>query len=198
MDGNLVVQILILAFFLSLNNFLVSLGMGFSRIWGRKSLHIASIFGLLDLGMPIAGLLAGKLVGSIMGGVAFYIGPLVLVGLGIFLVLQGFKRRGKITGEQQISDKKLASALGIFFIAFWMSIDNLFVGFSLGLLNISLWLTVSIFGSVTFFMTFVGLTIGKKIRDRAQESIGDLSGKGRIITGIIFILVALWKFFEII
>jgi len=194
MDGNLVVQIFILAFFLSLNNFLVSLGMGFSRIWGRDNLRIAPIFGLFDLCMPIAGFLAGKLMGNIIGSMASYMAPFVLAGLGIFFILQVLKKRRK----QQISDKTLASTLGILFIAFWMSIDNLFVGFSLGLLDISLWLTIAIFGSVTFFMTLVGLTIGKKIRDRAQERIGDLSGKGRIITGVIFILVALWKFSEIL
>ena len=197
MEGNLVIQLFVLAFFLSLNNFLVSLGMGLTRIWGRKRLKISFIFGFLDFSMPLVGLGIGKLMEGVIGSIASLLGIFILALLGLFLIFQGLKRKGEVGESQQALERTLASAPAIFFLGFWMSIDNLFVGFSLGLLNISVWLTVGIFGLVTFAMTLVGVTIGKVMREKAQERIKDIAGKGRILTGVIFIMVAVWKLFEI-
>ena len=198
MEGNLIIQLFVLAFFLSLNNFLISLGMGVTSIWGRKRLKIASIFGLLDLGMPLLGFGIGKLMEGAIGSIASSLGIFILASLGLFLIFQGLKRKGEIGESKQALDRALAGAPAIFFLGFWMSTDNLFVGLSLGLLDIPVWLAVGIFGLVTFVMTLVGVTIGKAMRTRAQERIGDIAGKGRILTGVIFILVAAWRLFEII
>lgn len=194
MDISLIVQIFILALFLSLNNFLVSVGMGFSKIWAHKFLNIALIFGLLDIVMPLLGLGIGKLTGDIVGHAASFLGVLVLALIGLFLVYQGVKKKSRTTSI----GIHLESTFAIFFIGFWNSLDNLFVGFGLGLLEVSLFLAVVVFGVVTFSMTILGISIGRKIRNEIEGKLRDFEGKGRVVTGLVFLALALWKLFEIV
>lgn len=198
METNLISQIIVLAIFLSLNNFLVSVGMGFSSVWGAKRLKVASVFGVLDFGMPLLGIVIGRWTGNILGNVAFYLGIFLLIVIGIYLIIQGVKGGRKLVSSSRIPDAVLGSLPAILFIGFWLSVDNLFVGFSLGMLGASLILAVVIFGLVTFLMSLLGISIGKKLRQETEKKIAQLAGKGRLVTGIVFILVALWKLFEAI
>jgi len=200
---SLIIQLLLLALFLSINNFAVSIGIGFSHIWKKIRWKIAIVFGLFDFLAPLIGIYIGGQLASNLGQVIGYLGVSIIFTLGLFLIHDGW-RKHKQPGEhsarfsRHFIDKAVASLWAISIIAVGVSFDNLIVGFGLGTLEVPIVTAVIIFGLVTFLMALLGIFIGGKIRARAELRITNLMGRGRIITGIVFIVIALWKYFEIL
>lgn len=199
-------QIITLAIFLSVNNFVASIGMGFSHIWSRIRWKIAIIFGLFDFTAPIVGLYLGSITVAAFGKIVGFIGVFILVSLGAYLIYDGIFKHEKerIEGKRvwgvrrDLVDKVVTSNWAIVLVAMGISLDNFLVGFGLGSFQVSILLAATIFGVVTFLMTFLGVFIGNKIRIETEQKIINFAGKGRIITGSVFIIVALWKLVEVI
>ena len=78
-----------------------------------------------------------------------------------------------------------------------ISLDTFIVGFGLGTLQISVFAVAFIFGLVTFCMAIIGIIAGGMIRDEAEKHIAHIAGGGRVVTGAVFMLIAIWKIFEI-
>jgi len=201
----LLTQLFLLAIFLSVNNFTASVGMGFSRIWSAMRWKIAITFGLVDFLAPIAGLYIENFVAGIFGQIMSMIGVAVIFLLGLYLIYDGWiKHSGRErepeerNGYHAFIDRAMTSIWAIVVIAFGVSLDNFIVGFSLGTFETPIILVAIVFGIVTFLMTSLGLVIGNKMRTETEEKIRNFAGKGRIITGIVFAVIALWKFFELV
>lgn len=200
---SLLTQLFLLAFFLSVNNFAASIGMGFSRIWTRARWKIAVLFGLFDFLAPIGGLYIGNLAADVWGKAIGAIGVFAIFSLGAYLVYDGWTKHGNESSQEKnrvhnFADRAMASTWSVVIIALGISLDNFIVGFGLGALQIPIIVAAIVFGSVTFLMTVLGIYIGSKIRKGTEEKIINFAGKGRIITGAVFIIIALWKLFEIL
>jgi len=200
---SLLTQLILLAFFLSVNNFAASIGMGFSHMWARMRWKIAIIFGLFDFLAPIGGLYIGNLAAEFWGRAIGVIGVLAIFLLGAYLVYDGRTKHGNELPQEKsryhdFVDKAIASVWVIVAIALGISLDNFIVGFGLGTLQIPIFVAAVVFGLVTFLMALLGIYIGGKIRKGTEEKIINFGGKGRIITGVVFIVIALWKLFEIL
>jgi len=200
---SLIIQLLLLAFFLSINNFAASIGLGFSHIWEKIRWKIAIVFGLFDFLAPLIGIYIGGQLASNLGQVIGFIGVSIIFTLGLFLIYDGSLKHNQPgqhspSFSHQYLDKAVTSLWAIAIIAVGVSFDNLIVGFSLGTLKVPIIAAAAVFGLVTFLMVLLGIFIGGRIRTRAERRITNFMGKGRIITGIVFIVIALWKLFEIL
>lgn len=201
-------QLFVLALFLSVNNFIASIGMGFSRIWAQARWKIAAIFGLFDFIAPIVGLYLGNVAVRVFGTAVGMVGVLVIAMLGLYLMYDGWVKHSNQSSQNRehksstpyhaFIDKAVAGTWVVVVIALGISLDNFIVGFGLGTIQIPILIAAIAFGVVTFSMTFLGVFIGNKIRVETEEKIINFTGKGRIITGLVFISIALWKFFEIL
>lgn len=200
---SLIVQLFLLAFFLSINNCAVSVGMGFSRIWSPLRWRIAFVFGFFDFLAAIAGALMGNVTVAVFGAIVGIFGVCVLFILGGYLVYDGWiqhgkkRRSGKKSPYHVLLDRAMASMWAVAAIAVGISLDTFIVGFGLGTLQISVFSVALIFGLVTFCMALIGIIAGGMIRDEAEKRIAHITGGGRVVTGIVFMLIALWKLFEI-
>lgn len=200
---SLLTQLFLLAIFLSVNNFAASIGMGFSRIWVAMRWKIAVIFGLFDFLAPIVGLYVGNLAATVLGRTIGIIGVLIIFLLGAYLIYDGWmKHSGRQLQEKSryhdFVDKAMASMWAIVVIALGISLDNFIVGLGLGTMQIPILVVAAVFGIVTFLVALLGIFIGNRMRVETEEKIRNFAGKGRIITGIVFVVIALWKFFELI
>ena len=202
----LFVQIITLAIFLSVNNFVASIGMGFSHIWSKIRWKIAIAFGLFDFIAPLVGLYIGNITADTFGKIVGFIGVLILVSLGVYLIYDGsfrhkgsdfMPRRGRGI-RHELVDKVMTSNWAIILIAMGISLDNFLVGCGLGAFEGSIFFAAIIFGVVTFSMTLLGVFIGNKMRIETELKIINFAGRGRIITGSVFIIIAVWKLFEIL
>lgn len=152
------------------NNGLASVALGTSKLSRAQQWRTALIFALFEAGMPVLGMLIGESVAGAIGVKAKMVGILVLAIMGVYCLL---KRDGD---EDEAEKATKAHGLRILFLAVALSLDNLTVGFGLGMFDAPLALAAIIFGLVSMFMTVIGLEIGRHIGNRIAISADKLSG----------------------
>ncbi|MDD2384063.1 MAG: manganese efflux pump MntP family protein [Sulfurospirillaceae bacterium] len=170
-------DVIILAFALSMDAFAVSIGLGAKKHQTIVpiALRAGLFFGCFQALMPLFGYLGGKgllgWVDSYTSWIAF--GLLVLIGGK--MVYEGLSE-GIEEVIQNVSNKVLL------LLAIATSIDAMAAGFSLILLPFNPLLACVIIGVVTFAMSFVGVYIGK-------YSGTWLEGKAEVLGGIVLVLI---------
>jgi putative Mn2+ efflux pump MntP len=145
-------EVIVLGFFLSLDNFRVSIALGTVPFGFRRAVQVALTFGLWDGLMPLAGLLVGGYIGDELGDIAEYIGAAALGVYGLYLVILSFRKP---------EPDELDHPWALFGIPLALSLDNLFAGASLGLLGLPPWSSAAVFGAITAVMSLAGLQLGR-------------------------------------
>jgi putative Mn2+ efflux pump MntP len=148
----MIVELLILGFVLSLDNFRASIALGTVPFRFRRAVQIALMFGLWDAVMPLVGLLLGSYLSEATGTVAEYVGAMVLGGYGLYLLIHALRNP---------EPDELDHPWALFGIPFSLSLDNLLAGASLGLLGFSPWISATVFGTTTALMSLAGLQLGR-------------------------------------
>ena len=122
------------------------------------------------MGMPLIGLLLGRTLGTVVGTAAEYVAIAVLALLGIWMIL-----------HDEDDDEKAAQfvgARGVMLIAVGLSIslDELAMGFTIGLLHLSIWQAVILIGLQAFVVAQIGLRLGTRISENTRENAERLAG----------------------
>ena len=202
MDFKTIIQVLLLGIALSMDAFAVSLtdGLTYSDINKKKSIFIASVFGIMQAIMPLIGFwlveiitvivgdTGGEKAGNIMALVVTWIAFALLIFIGGKMLIEGIKDLKKPAEEKEI---KKFSYKEVLYFGFATAIDALGAGVAMHS-NISttntVWLHVSIILLCTFIISLIGLFLGHQIEKL-------LKGKyeiTKIIGGIILLLLAVW------
>lgn len=126
--------------------------------------------------MPVLGVLIGEGAASFVGPPAKYFGVAILAGAGVYSLLQ--------SGQGGDKDRE-SSAYGmrLLVLAVALSLDNLTVGFGLGMLHVSLGISALVFGAISLLMTLCGLEIGRWLGRAVKFS-------AEMLTGIVLIATA--------
>jgi manganese efflux pump family protein len=103
--------------------------------------------------MPLVGLGLGRALGTAVGAAAAYVAIALLAVAGLAMLREGEAGEGATT---------LALGLSV-------SLDELAIGFALGLLHVSVWLAVVLIAAQAFVVTQVGLRAGSRIGPRLRE-----------------------------
>lgn len=152
----MILNLVVLGFILSLDNFRSSLTLGLIRFRWRHAALIALVFGFFDAIAPLAGIILGHYASQQIGGpVSDVVGPLVLGLFGVYLIVQFL--RGRESGGE--TDYRFI----VFGLPIPLSLDNVVAGVGLGLVGVSPVVPAVLFGSITAVMSFIGLEIGKRI-----------------------------------
>ena len=133
--------------------------------------------------MPLVGLLLGHALGQIVGGAADYVAIGVLVLLGVWMLLHKDDDEPEKVGQ-------LATGHGLMLVALGLSIslDELAIGFTIGLLHLSLWLAVVLIGAQAFIVAQLGLRLGARLSESMRERAEQLAGLALI--GLALLLAA--------
>ena len=75
------------------------------------------------------------------------------------------------------------------FYAIVLSLDNLAVGFSLGLFSVPVGMAALVFGSVSLVLTFIGLEVGRLLRRRMTLSADRFAGAVLLATACVMLFV---------
>ncbi|MCA0988986.1 manganese efflux pump MntP [Guptibacillus algicola] len=142
---------------LGMDAFSVGLGMGMIPLRIRQIAKIGIVIGLFHMGMPLAGLLIGKVISVHFGSIASMVGGGLLLILGIQMCLSSFTS----------SDKPFVKPIGIGLLLFSLSVslDSFSVGLSLGIYGARVIVTIVLFGLISMMLTWAGLIIGKKFQN---------------------------------
>ncbi len=167
---------------LGLDTFAVSAALGTVRPDRRQRLRLSLVMSGFEMAMPLIGLLLGRALGTIVGTSADYISIGILALLGIWMLVH----------DEDDDEKaaKFVAGRGVVLIAIGLSIsvDELAIGFTIGLLHLSIWLAVLLIGLQAFVLAQLGLRLGTRISENTRENAERLAGVALI--GLAVLLVA--------
>lgn len=166
---------------LGIDTLLISISLGVVKTKGKWK--IAAVFVCAEAFMPLIGLLAGKGAGQIIGHWASAIGGLLLIGVAIWLLFL----EDEDEEEERLEHNLIGWALVL--TALSISMDELAVGFSIGLIGVPVALTIVLIALQSLLFSFVGLTFGAKLK----RYMGEWSEK---VAGIVLGFLGVWIIIE--
>ncbi len=170
---------------LALDTFAVSAALGLAGLPAKASHRTSLVLAAFEAGMPILGAVIGAGVGAIIGRFAGWTAIAVLVLAGALMLRPGDE-------EKEAARLKLlarAQGLAIIDLGVAISVDELAVGFSLGLVGLSLPVAVVWIGIQAFVAAEAGLRLGRRVGDELRERAEQLAGLALI--GMAVVLLAL-------
>ena len=159
---------------LAIDTLALSAALGIVGLSPQERLRISVIMAAFEGGMPVLGFLLGGVVGKILGDYAEYAAIAFLVLAGALLLRPG----NEDAEEERLRLLSRAKGLAALNLGLAVSVDELTIGFSLGLLGISLlvavgWIAVQALIAAQLGMR-LGSRLGEELRERAEQLAGVL------------------------
>lgn len=152
-----------------MDTFAVSAALGLAGLPRRQRLRVSLLLSAFEMAMPVVGLLLGRALGQAVGSVADYVAAAVLVGVGLWMLLE--EDEGEKVSALVANRGTALLALGLS-----ISLDELAMGFTIGLLHLSIPLAVILIGAQAFVFAQVGLRLGARLGEAAREWAEKLAG----------------------
>ncbi len=163
----------------------------------------ALLFSLAETIMPLIGLLIGYAASLIISNVLHYIGPLLLIAVGLWELVE--------EAREQLEKRKVSRAAPVknagspsapldksyawgqqLLMALSVSLDELAVGFSLGAVTtgrgVSPLILCILIGLQGFIMTLLRLVLGRTLRSRLRA----LKDWSELLSGVLLIGLGFW------
>lgn len=170
--------IIILAFILSIDAFMVSISKGAALQKARMqdALRIGAVFGLISGIAPVIGWGVGYAASNFIQEIDHWVAFGLLSLIGCKMIFESFK---------EISQDKnfLQGTPGVILAAVATSIDALAVGISLAFVQSHITIAAIYIGVMTFMMVTLGVLAGHYISNRIGRIAEGLGGLGLIFIG---------------
>ena len=164
---------------LGLDSFAVAAAIGAVRATtAAERLRISLIFVVFEGGMPLVGLGLGGVLARGIGSVANYAAAAAVIAIGAWMLLAGEKDEDERAGRVLSSTGLALVALGLS-----ISLDELAIGFSIGLVRLPVSAVVAAIALQAFVAAQLGLAIGAKIAERWRERAERVAGIALILLG---------------
>ena len=164
---------------LGLDSFAVAAALGASRVatvWQR--LRISLVFVIFEGGMPLIGLALGSALAHGVGRIADYLAAAAVIGIGIWMLLADNEDE-----EDKASRILTSSGLALVGLGISISLDELAIGFSIGLVRLPVSAVIVAIALQAFVAAQLGLAIGAKIAERWRERAEQAAGLALILLG---------------
>ena len=173
-----ILGLLLVAVSVGLSNFAGSIGIGISGIDARTRLRVGIAFGAFEALMPLLGLALGAALAGTLGSIGRYVGAALLVATGAWTIWQGRTTEEKAERHEGMDNRTLLIT------AVALSLDNLVVGFALGVYRVNLLLAAVTMGVVSVGMSLVGLELGVRLGERVEGYAEEIGGGILVLVGI--------------
>lgn len=175
------IKVALLILSLGIDSLAVATGLGISGIGKKERFKIGACFAFFEGGMPLIGFFLGHLFTRVLGEVTSFLGLIVLLSIGIWVIIESFLKEKK--------EKPTVSSLkGLLLTSLTVSLDELAIGFSMGVLGFPILWSVILIALQAFIFTYVGVTLGSKIGEKLTEK-AELIG-GIVLCGLAVLLMA--------
>ncbi len=168
---------------LGLDTFAVAAALGMVGVPPPRRLRISLLFTAFEAGMPLIGLALGAPLGHALGAAANYAAIGVLLAFGLHTLLTSDDNE-----EQRLARLAEMHGPGALLLGVSISLDELAIGFTLGLLRVPGGLVIALIALQTFIVTQLGLRLGSRLSDRLREGTERLAGAA--LTGLGIALLA--------
>lgn len=158
---------------LSLDTFVLSAALGLAGLPAERRMRTSLVLAAFEAGMPVVGLFIGHGIGSLLGRFAGYTAA-VVIGVAGFLALRAGRDEGK--EEQRLKLLAHARGLAVVDLGISISVDELAVGVSLGLLQVPVVFAVIFLGVQAFAAAQLGLWLGGRLDEALREGAERVAG----------------------
>ena len=169
---------------LGLDTFAVSAALGLGGLSPRQRLRVSLIFAAFEGLTPAIGLLVGSALGRSIGNAADYLAGGILISYTLFVLL----RRGE-EGENAAA-LETTRGWGLVLLGVSVSLDELAVGFTLGLSRVPVVPALVLIGLQAFVVSQIGIRLGARLSGRFREGAEQAAGIVLVVLGIWLIVEA--------
>lgn len=141
--------------------------------------RITTLFVAFEGGMPLFGLLLGAPLGAVIGEAADYLAATVLILLGGWMLFV----RDDAEEELELASFTAAHGWALIVLGVSISLDELAVGFTLGLSRLPVAVVILAIVVQTAIATQVGLRLGHRLSERFREAAERLAGLALALLG---------------
>ncbi|MDQ1704826.1 MAG: manganese efflux pump family protein [Frankiaceae bacterium] len=168
---------------LALDTFAVAAAVGMTAMSRRRQLRFSLVFAVFEGGTPAVGLLLGGPLGHALGAAADYIAIGILMAFGAYTLLHQDSEEGERAA-------RLAGARGVALLLLGLSVslDELAIGFTLGLLRVPVVPVLIAIGVQAFLVAQLGFRVGAKLSARFRDSAEQLAGVALIVLGAVLLI----------
>jgi putative Mn2+ efflux pump MntP len=163
---------------LGLDSFAVAAALGAARPAGlAMRLRISLIFVTFEAGMPLIGIAAGGGLARVIGPTADYLAGVAVIGVGIWMLAShddDEDMAGRVFG---------AHGLAILALGVSISMDELAIGFGLGLTRLPVVPVIVAIAAQALVASQLGLALGAVIGDRFRERAEQIAAVALIALG---------------
>jgi putative Mn2+ efflux pump MntP len=168
---------------LGLDTFAVAAALGMLGTTSSTRLRISVLFPAFEAAMPLIGLALGAPLGRAIGDAADYVAIGVLLAFGLYTLIASEERDGRA-----IARFAEARGTGALLLGLSISLDELAIGFTLGLLRVPAALVIALIALQAFILTQLGLRLGNRLSERLREGAERLAGLA--LTALATVLLA--------
>ena len=174
--------IALVALSVGLSNFAGSIGIGISGVSARTRIRVGIAFGFFEAITPIIGLLIGQGAAGFLGSAGRYFGGGLLILTGAYTIYQGRATKKEADANEGMDMRLLITTAAA------LSIDNLVVGFALGVYHVNIVLAAVIIAIVSVAMSLIGLELGSRLGERVEAYAEEIGGGVLMLIGIVIAL----------
>ena len=154
---------------LGLDTFAVAAALGALGV--QQRLRVSALFTAFEAGMPLTGLALGAPLGHAIGGAADYVAIGVLLTFGLYTLLDSQE-----ADEQRLAELASLRGPAVLLLGVSVSLDELAIGFTLGLLHMPVVLVIALIAGQAFLLAQLGLRLGSRLSRRFREGAERLAG----------------------
>jgi putative Mn2+ efflux pump MntP len=166
-----VLKIIALIVPLGLDSFVIGAALGVAGLPGNRRVRVSLVFAAFEAGMPLVGLALGAPLGRAIGDVADYVAIGILIAFGLYALFSD-----EADEEAKLSELSTSSGLATIALGLSVSLDELAIGFTLGLLRVPVLPVLIAIAAQAFVMSQLGLRVGARLSERVREGADRLAG----------------------
>jgi len=175
-----VLKLILFVLPLGFDTFAVAAALGVQGLAPKERLKASLLMSSFEMAMPVVGLLLGHGLGAAVGGVADYVAAAALLALGGWMLIAGEGEEG-----EQVAALSSLGGFALIGLGISISLDELAMGFTIGLLRLSIVLAVVLIGVQAFAVAQLGLRLGARLGEAAREWAERIAGAALVGLGIL-------------
>jgi putative Mn2+ efflux pump MntP len=169
---------------LGLDSFGVAAAVGAGGMLTRAGRwRVSALFVIFEAGMPLIGLGVGTPLARAVGDVADYLAAAAVVVVGAWMLMHGDG------DDEEEKAGRLVTAHGVALLGLGLSIsvDELAIGFSVGLAHLPVVPVIIAIGVQAFVAVQLGVRLGTRVGERLREAAERIAGAALIALGLFLI-----------
>ena len=180
----MIVRLIAFVIPLGLDSFAVSTALGLGGLSPRQRLRVSLVFAAFEGLTPAMGLLVGSAIGKSIGSAADYLAGLLLIGYALVVLL---RHENDSAGASKMC---ATHGLALVLLGLSVSMDELAVGFTLGLSRVPVLPALLLIALQAFVVSQIGIRVGARLSGRFREGTQRAAGGILGLLGIWLILDA--------